>query len=149
MRKLHLITYLTFFENPPLFCYKNDLKSLGENRIKYWKNLMSCVNFVKKDKLLNARVVYSLLAYWVFKLRYCFWEECLDRNREGTSCITWYLWRISYSVFADWFTSFYNYACIHSLKMSDKKFGKTLHQLWHVSVYMLIFTNYVFLQAVF
>lgn len=92
-------------------------------------------------------IMYWLLAYWVFKLRYCFWEECLDRNREGTSCITWYLWRISYS--ADWFTSFYNYACIHSLKMSDKKFGKKLHQLWHVTVYMFIFTNYVFYRQFF
>lgn len=46
--------YCIFFENLLLFCYKNDLKLFGENRIKYWKNLMFCVNFVKKDKLLNV-----------------------------------------------------------------------------------------------
>lgn len=56
MWKLYLIIYCIFFENLLLFCYKNDLKLFGENRIKYWKNLMYCVNFVKKDKLLNVRV---------------------------------------------------------------------------------------------
>lgn len=69
----HTAHFLKKKQPSSLFCYKNDLKSLEENKIKYWKNLVSCVNFVKKDN------------YWMHEFAvniYCTYLYFGKDNRE-------------------------------------------------------------------